>query len=90
MAQMEFYFSDSEIQELFRYINSKGGRFIPDLLYESGKYMVLDTYQELKKFQQTKTVHFFLIDDITTKDIGLDIKPYKSYTPVDLPFHFNS
>lgn len=63
MAQMEFYFSDSEIEELFRYISSKGGGFIPDLLYESDKYIVLDTYQELKEIQQTKTAHFFLIDD---------------------------
>jgi hypothetical protein len=57
---MDFYFNDNEIEELFRYINFKNGQLIPDIVFNSDQYIVLSTYEDFFKCQQTETTHFFL------------------------------
>ena len=60
---MEFYFNDNDRKELFNFIKFKGGRFVPDVLFNSEKYVIISNEEEFDKYQRNETTHFFLLDD---------------------------
>ncbi|MFA6246439.1 MAG: hypothetical protein WC615_05825 [Mucilaginibacter sp.] len=62
MAQMEFYFNDDDRKELFNFIQLKGGKFIPDVGYETDNYIIIADCEEFMHYQRSETTHFFLID----------------------------
>ena len=60
---MEFYFNNGERRELFNFIQLKGGKFIPDVFFNSEEYLILSDYNEFSFYQSEKTTHFFLVDN---------------------------
>lgn len=64
MAQMEFYFNDTERLELFNFIYLKGGEFIPDTFFKTDKPELITNYNEFLSCQQNDSTHFFLIDKV--------------------------
>jgi hypothetical protein len=63
MPQFEFYFSDKEIQELFNFIQLKGGKFVPDVFYDTEAYKLISDYEDFLRYQKDETIHFFLLAD---------------------------
>jgi hypothetical protein len=63
MSQFEFYFNEGDRKDLFNFIQLKGGRLIPDLLYSSEKYITISDYDEFLNYIESGSTHFFLIDD---------------------------
>ncbi len=61
MPEEKFYISDSEREELFDFISANEGKFIPDLIYDTPKYEIIKTKEELSGCIDTKVVGFYII-----------------------------
>src|SRR5471030_2633998 len=66
MAQIKFYFNNDEWKELFEYLQICKSKIIPDIRYDVEQYYIISDFEEFIKYQEHKTVHFFLINDIFT------------------------
>jgi hypothetical protein len=66
MAQIEFYYNKNEWKELFEYLQINKSKLIPDVFYDTEQYYMISDFEEFIKYQEYKTVHFFLINDIFT------------------------
>jgi hypothetical protein len=63
MPQFDFYFNDEDRKDLFNFIQLKGGKLIPDLLYKSDEYIVISDYDEFLNYIENESTHFLLIDE---------------------------
>ena len=44
MAQIEFYFNDSEWEGLFEYLQISGSKLIPDSSYDTEEYYIVPNF----------------------------------------------
>jgi hypothetical protein len=61
MPEIKFYITDDERKELFDFISSNDGRFIPDLIYDTSEFYNIKNGEELIKCIYEKAASFFLI-----------------------------
>jgi hypothetical protein len=86
MAMTEFYFNDLEIRKLVEFINSLGGKIIPDILYDQAEYRILKDYEEFNIILNDQTVHFFVIDNSFMKE---DLKVTRNRYLEDNKYYIN-
>jgi hypothetical protein len=64
MAQIKFYFAEDEWRELFEYLYVTKSKLIPDIFYDDEHFHLITTFREFLQYQEHKTTHFFLINEI--------------------------
>ncbi|MFD2938501.1 hypothetical protein [Flavobacterium notoginsengisoli] len=62
MAQFEFYINDNDRIKLVNFILSKRTNIIPDLLYESKKYRILEDTEDFNNCMKNRDIRYFLLD----------------------------
>ncbi len=68
MAQFNFYINDNDRIKLIDFILSKRTKIIPDLLYESKKYRILEDVEDFNECMKNKDIRYFLLDYIYTSE----------------------
>jgi hypothetical protein len=99
MSEFNFYFSDKDIEELFNFIQLKGGVFVPDVFFEEENHKSIYDYDEFFNYQRSQTVHFFLLAEVYsfeplkvtknrfTKDAQYNVNQRKGGPYIDFSFY---
>lgn len=66
MPQTVFYFNDQDIEDLFNFIQLKGGKFVPDIFFASSEYITIDNVNSFNHYRAKETTHFFITDETYT------------------------
>ncbi|MBL7826427.1 MAG: hypothetical protein JNJ57_07350 [Saprospiraceae bacterium] len=80
MPQIEFYINNLERKELFEYVHSMKGKFLPDILFETPipKY-VNDSEEFMLTIAQIKTQFFIVSSQFEIFPLTLKQNPFISY-----------
>lgn len=83
MPEQKFYISDSEREQLFDFISANKGEFIPDLIYNTPQYEIIQTKEELSECIDTKVVGFYIVassfqtEPMVLRKLDIDGPKYK-------------
>lgn len=67
MAEMNFYINDIERKKLFNFLTLDGSIIIPDLMYETDKFEIVNSDSEFIEIIENKTVQFFICNNLFSK-----------------------
>lgn len=82
MAEFNFYINEKERAELISYILSKGTKIVPDAMYSTEEYLILNSIEDYFHAMNIGECKFFLLDNIYTKEPILNSRNRFSEKPI--------
>lgn len=67
MPQMDFYINDSERVELFDFLDINDAIIVPDLMYESNRFIEVESSKHFIELIEMSTVRFFIYSKCFSK-----------------------